>query len=376
MSSTLHPDQHDGPRPDVILELPEPWFANPDDGHHHRMLYTSLLSALARIEARILLRPLGFGMDEAPREAGPGQLVISYHSRGEGPGVLRFKESYISGHYSMDRLGYAGFSELARHPERFHAEIAAFDLPRGRACVSRLQSDFTQRNLSKYRQPSRDSDALPERYFFFPLQTVDDPVASLAEIDQIDALEAVLRHASSRGVAVIAKRHPLCRAKRVAHRLTGLAAEYPCLQIRDGSVHRYIEQAKAVIGCNSGVLFESLIHGRPVVTFGKSDFRALTVPARNIEEIPAALDAALPPDADAVARFVGWYLNAYCTRADDVDHLEKRILGALSELGATTFRASATTRQMRAFARREKIRRREAIWGRSPIIRLLSRLVP
>ena len=95
--------------------------------------------------------------------------------------------------------------------------------------------------------------------------------------------------------------------------------DHPALQIRTGSVHHYIAQAHAVIGGNSGVLFESLIHGRPVISFAGSDYRPLTTPVANLDEIPAAHHAAKAADSEAVARFVGWYLNAYTTRIDDID---------------------------------------------------------
>jgi capsule polysaccharide modification protein KpsS len=53
------------------------------------------------------------------------------------------------------------------------------------------------------------------------------------------------------------------------------------------NVHDLISNAKGVFTINSGVGFESLIHGKPVVTFGNSDYQWVTFRAN-----PNCLDAA------------------------------------------------------------------------------------
>ena len=47
----------------------------------------------------------------------------------------------------------------------------------------------------------------------------------------------------------------------------------------NANVHDLISRARGVFTINSGVGFESLIHGKPVVTFGNCDYRWATFAA-------------------------------------------------------------------------------------------------
>ncbi|WP_380054337.1 hypothetical protein ACFE33_13430 [Falsihalocynthiibacter sp. SS001] len=361
----------------VILEVPVHWFRNSLDGERHRVFYSSLLGALSRFEARVDLRDAPFGTDDAPRVAPADSFLFSFHSHGETRRVLRLKESYIPPYYTIDRMGYGGFSELAKHPQRFEENIANFDLRKGKQTVEKWRQEFLQNNISKYSQPSTSEQRLPERFLFFPLQTIDDPVASLAHIDQMEALEVAARHCVKVDLPLVVKRHPLCRSPHIEKSLQQLVKKYPGLEATDASVHQVLDKAYAVMGANSGVLFEALIHGKPVISFGTSDYRQLTSQVNHAAKIPAAIDTIKIADQDSVARFIGWYMNDYCVHAEDIDAVFARIKSLLQQEGsAHDWHKSEETLVLDHYSKLDKIRRREAVWGRSWVIRFLSRIIP
>ncbi len=344
----------------IVLEVPGSWFEQPQDGHRHRRLYTSLLSALAQLGETVSLQWLPFGADAAPRIAAPGQLIISYHSHGTQPGVLRIKEAYVPPLYTFDPTGYSGFSSLARDPEAVLRRVGQTDLIRAREIVARTRRQFLDTGLSKYPQTTGTDRALPDDHLFYPLQTAGDPVARFRAFDQIEALRALIRFGEVRNRPVVVKRHPLCRNTRIAQTLERLQAQHPDLIVSEASVHNMIAGAACVFGGNSGALFEALVHGKPVVCFGRSDFSCVTRTIDRLEQIPEALDTPVGIDPDLRDRFLGWYLSEYCIHADDVPAMRRRIAEALAARNDAAGRRSPQLLyglRLRAWSMAERARR-------------------
>ncbi len=350
------------PRPgrvaDVVLEVPAGWFRSPLDGDRHRRLYVSLLVALSELDVMVQPLALPYGADTAPRNPAPGQVIVSYHSRGPAGDVLRLKESYLPPYYTVDRLGYSGFSELATAPERFAPQIAAMPLDDAREMLGKLRREVIDANLSKYPQPDAAGPDLPHGYIFMPLQTMNDPVATLWRLDPFDVLRRLLRIAGEDGPSIVVKRHPLCRSRRVARELADLSAAHDKLIVAETSVHRLIAGATAVVGANTGVLFEALIHGKPVVSFGGSDFASATTQIASLDALAPALAGEGAPRAEDRDRFLGWYLTRYCLRADDIPEIKRRIEAAMKGAGARRGPGRAARRHwLRAYGLVEELRR-------------------
>lgn len=345
--------------PDIILELPLRWFRSSLDGERHQRFYLSIWQALS--ELGVTVRPIAavYGADDAPRLSRHGQLVISFHSRGPAGSVLRLKESYLPPYYTADRMGYSGFSELARYPERFAAQLAAVDPKAAARFVADLKEQVVATNLSKYSQRALGAVNLPETYVFMPLQTVDDPVAGLCVVPQLDALEWLLETTAALGWGAVVKRHPLCRSKEVETRLELLAQRHAHLLHSEASVHQLISGAEAVFGANSGVLFEALVHGAHVVSFAGSDFQtAVTQVSRRSEIAGAILGSGRLSRMDQ-CRFLFWYLTRYCLHADDIEAIRNRIATALAAQDIKVDRQHHQQRELfKEFARQEGDRRK------------------
>lgn len=318
----------------VTLEVPEAWFANPVDGVRHQTFYASILAALA--EMAVLIDPVWLprGAERAPRPAQPGDFTLSFHSHGpKTDHVLRCKESYIPPFYTMDTMGYSCFSQLASQPELFSAAIVEQDDVRATDFVQNLAQQLRDRNLSKYPQPECTHDLAADDgsvgYIFVPLQIGSDSVAEGGWIDPHDALETVITAANARGMRTVIKRHPLCRDAHVAQRLETLSAWHG-VTISETSIHHLIAGASLVVGANSGVLFEALIQGKPVISHAASDFGPATQQVQSHEALARAIAEPAVPDAVTRNRFLFWYLTQYCVRADDVPAIRTRLIEALT----------------------------------------------
>lgn len=329
MPNTLHD------RKIVSLEIPEAWFADPEDGDRHRRLYGSLLAALA--ELKVLIDPVWIprGAERAPRQDDRGRLIISFHSHGAAANnLLRCKESYIPPYYGMDPMGYACFSHLSRHFEDYRPVIERQDATRAARFRQDLARELRQGNLSKYTQPGY-AEISEAGYVFVPLQLRKDSVAEGAWLDSREALRTTINAASARGLRTIIKRHPRCKDARTSRLLDEMAPD-PNVMVTEASVHALIYNASLVVGANSGVLFEALVQGKPVVTHAASDFGPATQQARSHEALARAIAAPVPPNDVWRDRFLFWYMTEYCVRADDVPAIRRKIAQAL---GTGVFRS-------------------------------------
>ena len=308
----------------VTLEVPEAWFRNPQDGTQHRTFYSSLLASLA--EMNVLIEPVWLprGAERAPRGTPPERFLISFHSYGEPGNILRCKESYVPPFYTMDRMGYACFSELALFPEKFRDEISRQNLDAARAFLSDLSRDLRKANRSKYPQPPQDGAGIDKGYVFVPLQTQNDSVVQGSWIEIRAALECIVAAASEQGLRTVLKRHPLCKSGRISRALSTLERN-PDVIISDKSIYDLIPGAEMVIGANSGVLFEALLQDRPVISFAGSDFGVATQQVRSREELAAAIARPEPPSLEWRQKFLFWYLRHYCVRADDSFQIRRKL---------------------------------------------------
>lgn len=342
----------------VTLEVPEAWFRDPEDGQRHRLFYSSLLAALA--DLGVLLDPVWLprGAERAPRPHGAGNVTISFHSHGQTGNILRCKEAYVSPYYTMDRMGYACFSELARHPERFADEIDRQDTGRAGAFVRTLAQELRKDNRSKYRQPEQDAHKEPG-YLFIPLQVKNDSVAKGSWLDNFKAVRCIVEAAAAQGSRVIIKRHPRCRSTAISELLAELG-QRPNVSLSDASIHTLIADARLVVGANSGVLFEALIQGKPVISYAASDFRPATQQVRTYNELTRAIAAPTVPDSGFRNRFLFWYLTEYCVRTDDIATIKRKIRVLLdSGAGNRNERAGRAYRyRLYAYSLADRLRKR------------------
>lgn len=252
----------------------------------------------AKLESRTALQP-------------SNRCVISYHTTGTDDRALHWKEAYQPGSFTLNRYGFAGWSDLAR--KRLE-ELALSDISQSAASAHRhvRLRTMLSTNSSKYRQAERGASAsLAPGYVFLGLQILNDSVQQLANVPMLQMLDEVSETCRERGLRLIVKRHPLCRSKAIGDRIKrGLeAGEFVT---STASVHELIQGACAVCVVNSGVGLEALFHQKPVFVFGKSDYWHVCYRMKQPGDFRAAFEPyRLPVDEATMDRFLFYFDHLY-----------------------------------------------------------------
>ena len=218
------------------------------------------------------------------------------------------KGSHVPDTCLIDSGGYSGWSSL-RHLTR--DDIRKLDdAPHEREAFFRfLHEKYIDANYSVKQQPTSNDAMIPDDHVFLATQMPDDSVQALAWIDQMALISETIRWAESSGRTLVIKRHPLCRDMQVTRLLD---RKLPAnVHVINAPIHDLIKRARAVVVGNSGVGFESLMHGKLVITVASSDYQLATRTARTLEKLHELLDSmdSLPDDSDFIRAFVHVYLK-------------------------------------------------------------------
>lgn len=290
----------------------------------------SLLFALGTLGARITPRHVRMHEDFTPRVVDPDAFLFSHHSIGEAGRICRFKHSYRRGYFSLDPLGYGGFSRLARDPAALQAAWS-IPAPEAFAYAKALRMHVTEANESKFAQPSRTNSPPRPGYVLLVLQVPGDTVLRLARAEPLVFYRRVIMETGRLGIRCVVKRHPKCTTPAVTELLSELATR-PHVELRPDSIHDLLPAADRVVVINSGVGLESLVHGRPTLTFGDCDYAPLTTCIPSLDEVAAALTSPPVFDELAVSRFLLHYFEHCCVRADDEAGMLRQVSGWLADL--------------------------------------------
>jgi len=291
---------------------------------------TGLIAALEGLGARVTPRDTSMHQDFVPRVVSPDAFLFSHHSIGEAVGICRYKHSYRRGFFGCDPWGYSGFSRLARDPAMLEE---AWSLPAAEArqyahdlCIRQLAD-----NASKFRQPPMTLPAPEPGYVLLALQVLRDTVMQLARGEPLAFYRRVVDESVRAGRRLVIKRHPRCTDPDTAAFLAD-AATHPLVTIHENSVNQLLPAAERVVVINSSVGLESLIHGRPTLTYGASEYAALTTQIADSSAIAAALSGPPVFDELQVARFLWWYFERYCVRSDDPPAILAKVRDCLAWL--------------------------------------------
>ncbi|MGV0033852.1 MAG: hypothetical protein ACNYPE_02440 [Candidatus Azotimanducaceae bacterium WSBS_2022_MAG_OTU7] len=346
----------------VLLELPESWVK--DEFYQLNRpttnYFVNVCLVLFKMNLNIEIIPRFGYSDAAPCLPADNQICLSFHSHGSEDRVWRVKESYIPPYFSFDKMGYSGFSELAQHPENFTDAIAQFPLEHAAKIVSDCKARLIENNFSKYDQPDISNTELPKDYIFYPLQQAVDTVAVLNRVHQSDAIWHLAEQSEKHGITLVIKIHPHCNDAKTQKTVDEVVQKYPNTHLLAASVNELIPNARAIVGANSGVLFEALIHGKPVYSFASSDFQLATIALQDKTDF-AKVFAPPPDQTDDVVRFLGWYLIEYCFRSDNFEQLENKVKTCLKTTSLSTPTNTATRDYIKHVFRTLALARKNAI---------------
>lgn len=324
---------HDEKLKCVEVFIPSVFFTNPAEEkpsyHTVRNFFVNIYSYLLTLENIIVVPRNQWNW----RKCDPiinNAYVISYHTRSmdmDNKKHLHIQESTLAERCSMDYMGYAGYSSLA---DDFTYKIID-NYSKHINNIEQQISFYIKNNISKYKQ-SDEEFHLESDYVFIPMQVTTDAVASLSYIDGIKLLKLVSEYFFNTSIKVVVKRHPYCNSIEVEKLINELEKEGKII-VSDSSVHHLIKTSKAVITVNSGVGLETVIHNKPVIITGKSDYYyAATAIAKNGQELRDIISDLESLNINEVFRkkFLAYYFLEYATPYYSVDKIHSNLLKFLN----------------------------------------------
>jgi hypothetical protein len=175
-----------------------------------------------------------------------------------------YMQQVIPNIFSIDPKGWG--ADGAFNPIEPMADSGAFD----------YLSQRIKQNTSKFKQPKFDPDFTDTGYIFFACQLPHDETIKLhSHVSVLEALRRTLDFAKVLKKKVVVKGHPINPGSMTELRELTLsyALAYNHVTWTDSlSVHQLIAQSDIVSLVNSGVGLEALLHEKPVVAFGSSDY--------------------------------------------------------------------------------------------------------
>jgi hypothetical protein len=309
-------------------------FLRPDRLARKRTALTNLLTMIDIAQQVADRRGLGCRIVayEQLRDLPPARLVLSHHTvedamfrdlRAQGAAVWHFKTGDLPGSLTVDQGGFSGWSSLATRSID-SLNLGSINLAEAQDFFASRFRDVVGGNQSKYLQPDDASADLPSGpYVFVALQTIGDMVQRQAHVPMLEMLTMIVRRFAGSGVAVVVKRHPKCRSKRVARQLA-VAAQQPHVRITIASIHQILSGATAVFTVNSGVGSEAMLHKVPIYCFGGADYAPVAHSLRSDADLVALTSPIRPAVSDAdLVRFHAFYRQTH--QIQGRDKLTKRV---------------------------------------------------
>lgn len=259
---------------------------------------------------------------------GANFTIYGHLSKRERPeGNLFHKEMHLPGLFTLDSWGWGADHSAMRSAPPFR-EV---DGSTAAAFSRRMSGEFLSTGESRTLQPELVGRAIHEDFVLVPLQVPTDYVIRHhSAVSVLEFLETLADWADRCRRLLVIKPHPTRRADtEVLDSLAALEATSPWVRRGSGNIHELIAAAKGVFVINSGVGFESLIHGRPVVSFGACDYKWATYAGR-LDDLDQALDYvdsfALEQQLDGY-KLVHYYYwtHGYSVRPDAIDDSGRRL---------------------------------------------------
>lgn len=316
----------------IVLEAPKTWMDSPLDGERNAVFFANVLAQLCTFNFPIYVREAKYGSDSYPRYFLPGEIVFSYHTyldfplrtpenMGREGAVFRLKEAPIPPYYSIDSLGYSGWSSI-NFDNKFKDKINDIPLDKAIEFIENVKETYLTKRISKY--PQKNEQVLDKDYVFFPLQVPDDPVSKLSNINSRELLEEAVKIAQEEEVLLLIKRHPLDNSDLIAEVLE-LVKGRPFVKFTDGNVIDLVENARSVIAVNSGVSLEALYLGASVWNSGKSEWWGAVNKISCLSDVRKAFKKEQPEMQSFQKKILAFLVSDFWVRNDDPKSIKNKL---------------------------------------------------
>lgn len=128
--------------------------------------------------------------------------------------------------------------------------------------------------ISKFNQPNKTNSFPYKDYLLFTCQIPHDEVIKQFGIPVIEALRTTLEYCRETGTQIIVKSHPVNPGSMKELCELTISEKYKDVAtwVDKANIHQLIENCKALVTVNSGTGFEAILHEKPIITYGMSEY--------------------------------------------------------------------------------------------------------
>ena len=244
------------------------------------------------------------------------RTVYVHKTKRDNPfGSLFYMQMHLSKLFTVDMNGWG-----VEHSRAIPEEFANLDED-AIHWVENLSDELWANNESKLKQPTITNCDINVPFVLVPVQIPRDytiqwhsPITVKYFIDSVQAWA----HQSQTHIAF--KLHPCNQYDYEIIEAIDEAVRYSryCHKV-DGNIHELIKRSAGLFVINSGTGFESLIHGKPVCTFGDADYQQVTFNAdiRRIDEARNFIFDYSESMQRIARKFIYWYIHKHAFYLDD-----------------------------------------------------------
>ncbi|CAM2969657.1 hypothetical protein [Acinetobacter celticus] len=304
------------------FEYPIDWLK--DNKKQQIIFVQNIIKCCLELEVELTCIPVSFPSYGVKRLT-PKDLLISFHSFENPKNVLSYKEAPINGLFSLDKTGYAGWSNIYLNLENHRYIIEKINIQEINKTLQHYRSQLLSGD-SKHPQ-LEDSSPLPSDYILFPLQVRTDSVASHANLDMVQVLQAMSSFSRKYKKNVVVKIHPYCNSE-VVKTIQFIETEHnPYFYNSNAHIIKLIENADKVLSCNSGASLEALILEKDVYCFGSSEWYEITNKIKNIDDLENIFTMPTKKELTLFQKqYLTYLLKYYWIKYDDMTSIKNTLI--------------------------------------------------
>ncbi len=256
-----------------------------------------------------------------------GDICLGYHSKGAyEKNIWHVKDACFRDHWSVDRLGFAGWSEMSSS-KKMYEDSQKVDLDKATEFFDNFREKYIQTNTSKVTQPVvLNNIKIKEPYIFFAGQIRQDAVIKFhAKIDPIVHSNSIPKYFNSIGYNTLFKKHPGLKGI-FDDRFEIEPKEQYYIINTNNSIHDSIPNASAVVCINSGVGFEALLYKKHVFISGHCEYHWVAHKLYSLEDfkkIPNIMNTKI--NEEKLIKFMYYILYAYYVNSTNLDSIERKL---------------------------------------------------
>lgn len=234
-----------------------------------------------------------------------GKTAYSYPFFARTKRRLFYMLMHVPGWFHLDTEGW-GVDNSATKKPFFKDRILPGEASR---FVEELKCKLVNNNVSKHTQPP-PSKSPSSGYVLHCIQMPQDyTIVHHSSVGVGEMVAKLAWWATARKIPLVLKPHPVATPAEISMILERVKGG-KFISVCQGNIHSLIAAAKVVMVINSGTGVEALIHGKPVVTFGRCDYERATF--RGIpEDLDACYDWVASHTPDLQERFLLWYYRTH-----------------------------------------------------------------